>query len=80
MTIYDKVKRARKHYKENPEGIENMVRKDIEASPDKLALWASLVFNGDMEYMTFGERKAMKTAEKNGITSFRIENGKIIGT
>jgi len=79
MNIYNKVKHLRKHYKENPAGIENMVRKDIEASPDKLVLWASLIFNGDIEYMTFGERRAMKTVEKNGITSFKIVDNKVVG-
>lgn len=77
MNIYEKVRRARKHYRKDPARIENMLRKDIEASPEKTVLWASLIFDSDIEFMTFGERKALRTATNHKVTCYRI-NGKAI--
>lgn len=79
MDIYEKVRRMRKHYKADPVRIENLLRSEIEASPDRAMLWSSLIFDGDIEYMTIGEKKAAAVAEKNGITSYEIRDNKVIG-
>ena len=77
MNINEKVKRMRKHYKADPVRFENMLRKEIEASPNKGALWASLIFDADIKFLTFEERKAAKTAANHRVTCFTIKEGKI---
>jgi hypothetical protein len=72
MNIYEKVRRARKHYRKDPVRIENMLRKEIEASLEKNVLWASLIFDSDIEFMTFGERKALKTATNHKVTCYLV--------
>lgn len=79
MNIYEKVKRARKHYLTDPARIKRMLEKEINSSPDAPVLWASLIFNGDIEYMTLVEKRAMRTAGNHGICFFKITDRGIIG-
>jgi hypothetical protein len=82
MDIREKVRRYRKHYKAGGEmekkRLENLLKKEIDGREDSSILWASLIFDADIKPMTFGERKAAKTATNHKITCFTIGEGKII--
>jgi hypothetical protein len=77
MNIKEKVKRYKKHYRagslEQKRRLENILKSDIDSSENPAALWASLLFNGDIKLQTFGERKALKTATNHKITCYTIE-------
>ena len=62
------IKRLRKHYKTgDPQQRQNIER----LCKDEVDL-ASLIFDADIELMTFGDKKAFKTAEKLGVSSWKI--------
>jgi len=77
MNIYEKVRRFRKYYAGNENRIENLLRKEIDASKNSGVLWASLIFNADIKFQTLGETKAVKTATNHKVTCFTIKEGKI---
>jgi hypothetical protein len=82
MNTYQKIKRFRKHYKTGNaiqrKKLEFLLEKEIESRPDKTLLWASLIFDGDISYMTFQEKKAAKTASKHGVLCYQTTDKGIV--